>query len=60
MLGVPRAELKARVKEALAMVDLEGSKTALSIRSLRRAAAARGAGPRADPQAERAACLMSR
>ena len=24
MLGVPRAELKARVKEALAMVDLEG------------------------------------
>jgi iron(III) transport system ATP-binding protein len=32
MLGVSRAEVKTRVKEALAMVDLEGLKTAMWIR----------------------------
>lgn len=33
MLGVSRSEVKTRVKDALAMVDLEGSKSAMSIRS---------------------------
>ena len=69
MLGVPRAELKARVKEALAMVDLEGFEDRfvdqISGGQQQRVALARILAsepqaillddPRADPQAESAA-----
>lgn len=58
MLGVSRSEVKTRVQEALAMVDLEGFEDRY-VDQISGGQQQRAAGARADPR-RRCCCLMSR
>jgi hypothetical protein len=58
--GRPKAEIRSRVAEMLALIGLPDLGARYPFPALRRPAAARGAGPRARRQAARSSCSTSR